>query len=377
MAETTACGGLPSWLRFCESTGNTQFRNSGGNMLKKLSMLILILASLCTGLFAVPGINPLVPDASGQYVYYRDYSFMDETYIGILRYDEGTYALRFCSCKNDKLLKDITIYVTMNTSVDYVDLTGERISGTVGTDDVEILNYLHDFLYEFASRRKKQNSKDFSDSVIVYDDYPQFGGSVRIEYDFYIPIFNIAEIQAEDGTCRLEAVCTGILTSNNDKAFSEFKGIKHADISEVRVSSDDIPAEEWIQQDNNLWTLGDNAIYATNYLACDEADFLAKNGFSFLQYYACTFLSSTDYYYVLLDDADILIDTDSLFFAYETFDLETGANQKTMKHFSKIDSSLFEESDEKYTYYMLSEIIAEPDFYSEYEDYLLSVITAE
>ena len=344
-------------------------------MLKKLSVLIMILASLCAGLFAVPGIKTLIPDVSGQYVYYRDYSFQDETYIGILRYDEGTYALRFYSCKNDKSLKDITIYVTMNTSVDYVDLTGERISGTVGADDVEILNYLHDILYEFSSRRKKQNGKDFSDSVIVYDDYPQFGGSVRIEYEFYIPIFNIAKIQAEDGTCRFEAVCTGILTSNSDKAFSDFKGIKHADISKVRVSSDEIPEEEWIQQNNNLWTLGDNAIYATSYLACDEADFLAENGFSFLQYYACNFLSSNDYYCVLLDDADILIDTDSLFFAYETFDLETGANQKTMKRFAKIDSSLFENSDEQYTYYMLSEIIAEPAFYNKYEDYLLSVIT--
>ena len=346
-------------------------------MLKKTCALMLILASLCAGLFAVPGIKPLIPDVSGQYVYYRDYSFQDETYVGILRYDEGTYAARFFSCKDDKTLEDITIYVTMSTSVDYIDLTGEKIAGAVGADDVEILNYLHDFIYEFAGRRKKLNDRDFSDTVIVYDDYPQFGGSVKIEYDFYIPIFNVARIQAEDGKTLFEAVCTGILASSNDKVFSDFKGIKHADISAVRTDTGDVPAEEWLEVDDNFRLLGDNAIYATNYLACDEADFLAKNGFSFLQYYACTFLSSTGYYYVLLDDADILIDADSLFFAYETFDLETGANQKTMKRFSKIDSSLFEESDEKYTYDMLSEIIAEPDFYSEYEDYLLSVITTD
>lgn len=351
-------------------------------MLKKTCALMLILASLCAGLFAVPGIKPLVPDVSGQYVYYRDYSFQDETYLGILCYDEGTYAARFYSCRNDKPLKDITIYVTMNASADHIDLTGEKIVGAApGTEDVDILNYLHDFIYEFAGRRKKLNDRDFSDSVIVRDDYPQFGGSVKIEYDFYIPIFNVARILAEDGKTLFEAVCTGSLSSSSDKVFSDFKGIKHADISAGSTSSGDVPTEEWVEVGDNMWLLGDSAFYTKVYLACDEANFLAENGFTFLQYYASNLLLSNDNYYVLLDDADILIDDESLFFVYETYDLESDSSLKTIKRFSKVDSSMLEiteeEAEENYTYFVLSEIIADPAFFSEYEDYLISVITTD
>ena len=351
-------------------------------MLKKTCVLMLILANLCVGLFAVPGIKPLVPDVSGQYVYYRDYSFQDETYLGILHYDEGTYAARFYSCKNDKPLKDITIYVSMNASADHIDLTGEKIVGAaLGTEDVDILNYLHDFIYEFAGRRKKLNDRDFSNPVIVRDDYPQFGGSVKIEYDFYIPIFNVARIQAEDGKTLFEAVCMGKLTSSSDKVFSGFKGIKHADISANITDSGDVPAEEWEQIDDNLWLLGDNAIFTKLYMACDEAEFLADNGYTLLQEYACSFLSSNDYWCVLLDDADILIDEESLLFVYETYDLESDSSLKTIKRFSKIDSSLLElteeEAEEDYTYFVLSEIIAEPVFFNEYEDYLFSLIAED
>jgi hypothetical protein len=346
-------------------------------MLKKICVLMLILASLCVGLFAVPGIKPLVPDVSGQFVYYRDYTFPNEAYIGILHYDEGTYAVRFYSCEKGKTLKDITIYVTMNIAADYIDLTGEKIVGTTGNQNIDILNYLHDFLYEFAGRRKKLNDRDFSDSVIVYDDYPQFGGSVKIEYDFYIPIFNVFNIQSESGEMLFEAVCTGTLTSSNDKVFSDFKGIKHADISAARTVSSDLPSGEWEEVDDNLWLFGDNAIFTKLYMACDEANFLAKNGYTFLQYYTCSLLSSNDYLYVLLDDADILIDEESLLFVYETYDIESGSSLKTIKRFSKIDSTLFDEVEENCTYFMLSEIIAEPVFFSEYEDYLLSVITED
>ncbi|MBO4508559.1 MAG: hypothetical protein J5747_07950 [Spirochaetaceae bacterium] len=346
-------------------------------MLKKICVLMLIF--LCTGLFAVPGIKPLVPDVSGQFVYYRDYTFPNETYIGILHYDEGTYAVRFYSCENGKTLKDITIYVTMNTASDYIDLTGERIVGTTGNQNIDILNYLHDFLYEFAGRRKKLNDRDFSDTVIVRDDYPQFGGSVKIEYDFYIPIFNVFNIQSESNEILFEAVCMGKLTSSNDKVFSDFKGIKHAEVSET--GSGEIPTEDWVEIDDNLWLLGDNAIYTKLYIASDEANFLEENGYSLLQEYACSFLSSNDYWCVLLDDADIIIDNESLLFVYETYDLETGSSLKTIKSFSKIDSSLLElteeEAEENYTYFVLSEIIAEPSFFNEYEDYLLSLIAEE
>lgn len=342
-------------------------------VLKKL--IIVLFVFLCAGLFAVPGIKPLIPDVSGQYVYYRDYTFPDEAYIGILCYDEGTYAVRFMTCKNGNLLKDITIYITMNLSVDYIDLTGERIVGAAGTDDIELLNYLHDCIYEFACRRKKLNGRDFSDTIVIHDEYAQFGGSVSIYYDFYIPIFNISRIQSDNGKIMLEIVCTGTLSSDNDTVFSGFKGINHSEPSTTTTYQiDKEPDEEWIQYTDYLWALGDKAILAVNYTACDEEQFLADVGYTFLQYYTSIFISSTDETYVLLDDADILVDDSSLFITYETCGITTGNSQKTIKRLVKVDPSLFESPEENYSYYALYEIIAEPSFYDEYEDYLFSMI---
>ena len=339
------------------------------------NLIVGILIFLCAGLFAVPGIKPLIPDVSGQYVYYRDYTFSDDVYIGILHYDEGTYAVRFYSCKNGITLKDITIYVTMNTSSDFIDLTGERIVGTTGTADVEILNYLHDFLYEFGGRRKKQNGKDFSDTLIIFDDYAQFGGSVNIYYDFYIPIFNISRIQSDLGKTLFEVVCTGTLSSGIDTVFSGFKGIVHAE--NTNAGANLIPKKpdmEWIQQTDNICTLGDKAIFVSNYTALDENKFLEDIGYTFLQYYTSVLASSTDENYVLLDDADILLDDDSLFVKYETYGIQTGESQKTIKRLERIDSSFFEDPVENYSYFVLYEIIAVSSFFDEYEEYLYTII---
>ena len=340
-------------------------------MKRRISLFILVF--VFAGLFAVPGVKPLMPDVAGQYVFYRDYTFPNEAYLGFLRYDEGTYAVRFFTCKDGKLLKDITTYVSMDTSADYINLTGEKIVGAaLGTEDVDILNYLHDFIYEFASRRKKLNGKDFSSTLVINDDYPQFGGSVKIEYDFYIPLFNVSSVRSSAGKTLFEVVCTGAITSSDDSSFFGFKGIPQIETPSYPAGS--IPKEEWVQQDSYLFTLGEDAIFVADYLACDDEAFTAQNGYTFLQYYARTFISSTDTFYVLLDDADILIDDESLLFVYETYDIETGTRQKTIKRIEKMDSSLFEPSEENYTYYALSEIIAEPDFYARYEDYLFSVI---
>ena len=39
--------------------------------------------------FAVPGVESFIPDSSGEYVYYRDYSFERESYVGVLYYDDS------------------------------------------------------------------------------------------------------------------------------------------------------------------------------------------------------------------------------------------------------------------------------------------------
>ena len=95
--------------------------------------------------------------------------------------------------------------------------------------------------------------------------------------------------------------------------------------------TDLIPDEEWTQQTDYLWTLGEKAILAINYTACDEKQFLENVGYTYLQYYTSIITSSTDEDYVLLDDADILIDETSLFVSYELYGIGTGNSLKTIK----------------------------------------------
>lgn len=112
---------------------------------------VLLFLSLAAGLFAFPGISSLFPTASGQYVYYRDYTFPEETYIGFLQYDEGTYAIRYYTpvAKNGSL-PIIEMYLTLNTDADFVDITGEKIASPITQNDTEVMNYMHDLLYELA-----------------------------------------------------------------------------------------------------------------------------------------------------------------------------------------------------------------------------------
>ena len=63
-------------------------------MKKTVLSIFAVLSMAVMSLFAVPGFESYLPDASGQYVYYRDYSFTRESYIGILTYDEATYQVR-------------------------------------------------------------------------------------------------------------------------------------------------------------------------------------------------------------------------------------------------------------------------------------------
>ena len=83
--------------------------------------------------FSLPGTKQYIPDISGEYVYYRDRSFKNESIVGFLFYNESTYAARFYSPadeKNSTSERDITIYVSVNPeSKAGMEFTGEKIQG--------------------------------------------------------------------------------------------------------------------------------------------------------------------------------------------------------------------------------------------------------
>ena len=201
--------------------------------MKKLILIMALLITVVTASFALPGFTPFVPDTFGEYVYYRDYSFARESYIGILNYDDESYQIRYYAPASREYAapeKTIALLFSLNTESDFLNMTGEKIISEIDVtseDDIDILNYLHDILYEFSSRRIKLFELG-AEPVNSTQNYEQFGGKITICFDSLVPLFNIKSITAEDGTVILSCVTFGRLLNAPDKSFEDFKGLVQA-----------------------------------------------------------------------------------------------------------------------------------------------------
>lgn len=259
----------------------------------KLSLKIFIAVLVCCAVTvlpstAFPGIHSYLPDASGQYVYYRDYSFEFEAYIGFLYYDEATYAMRFFSPQypvqnaparagsgRSGFPKSIDILFTVNPNVDYTELTGERFLSNIEGDDTEIVNYLHDLVYEFSARRRNLDPKIVKGKAESKEDFSQFGGMVTMEYSFDVPIFNLSRITGSDGNTVFDLVTVGSLVSSDDQSFFEFKdfpfpmrdkqrsffsGHKKPNAETKYKQQKVLLDDQWTQAAENMFLLGDVAV---------------------------------------------------------------------------------------------------------------------
>lgn len=224
--------------------------------MKKIFASILI--ALCSlAAFGMPGFTSFLPNNSGTYVYYRDYSFPRESYIGILAYDDVTFQIRYFAPKDDVNLlpeKEVALLLTIDPFVNHWEMTGERIISTILPDDdsLDILNYLHDILYEFSARRIRLGEltpetdgyvwgNDFwENGYKSYQDYPQFGGDVTVSFDCLIPLFNLKSIKGTDGNYVLQCCTVGAVKSNEDNSFENFKGFK-----EYNLDSDKKPSKKY------------------------------------------------------------------------------------------------------------------------------------
>lgn len=261
------------------------------NVIRKLCAFFCAAAAfLCFSVSPVPafpGINSQLPDVSGQYVYYRDYSFQYEAYIGFLYYDEGTYAMRYFSPaqplsgigsgggQTTSVPNSIELLFTVNTGVNYTDMTGEKFITTLSSSDTEIVNYMHDLVYELSARRRQLYEVPVAEPVEVRDEFLQFGGSVLMTYSSAVPVFGLQSIKAADGALLFELVSVGALASSDDTSFSDFKGFpvplvdkernfrtQQAEPSiQVRFNSQQVLLDpQWSQAADNMFMLGDAAL---------------------------------------------------------------------------------------------------------------------
>ncbi|MCR4579317.1 MAG: hypothetical protein K5681_03100 [Treponema sp.] len=250
--------------------------------MKKIITSILGLLSLTIAANALPGFTSYLADNSGEYVYYKDNTFTRESYVGMLYYDEATIQIRYYAPQDNVGMqpeKDIAILMTINPDASYWEMTGERILSTImpNTEDTDLVNYLHDILYEFSSHR--QHADDIRErDVKIFQDYEQFGGSVAMLYDCTIPLFNIKGIYSIEGQAQLECVTTGQLKDSFDKSFEDFKGFpKREDKKDNKSKANKAKSKaksvkykfenqtvsldsDWSQPMENFWMLGDNSM---------------------------------------------------------------------------------------------------------------------
>ena len=246
--------------------------------MKKLLLTLTIFLCGVASVFSLPGFTPFVPDTAGEYVYYRDYSFERESYIGLLSYDEATYQIRYYAPEDRELALpelNLAILFSVNPESSFMDMTGERIITEVDPygDDVDILNYLHDLLYEFSSRRIKLDDLAGSE-VFSSQEFEQFGGKVTMCFDSMIPLFNLKQILGPGNEMLFSCVTFGRLLNSEDKSFDNFKGLipaqpYHAPTkTKIKGKSKKYKLEDgqqitldsnWTQEMENMWMYGEEA----------------------------------------------------------------------------------------------------------------------
>ncbi|MCR5724056.1 MAG: hypothetical protein K6G80_03120 [Treponema sp.] len=255
--------------------------------MKKLlcSLTVALLAGIQA--IALPDITQFIPDVSGEYVFYQDTTFERKSYTGFVFYNESTYGVRYYAPEvSDKKKplpeKDIQLYFTIDASQNHFEPTGERIAGTVTPDDTDIINYLHDMMYELTARRKKAGI--VSEPTSVTQNFQQFGGDVTLSFNPLVPLFNLESITTLDGTAVFSVVTTGQLSGNggnsSDTSFTDFKGFpqkvadkthtfkpsKKAVKSDFSYSKDEHFTQsislddQWKQYADNFFFLGKNAL---------------------------------------------------------------------------------------------------------------------
>lgn len=273
-------------------------------------------------IFALPGAQADIPDASGEYVYYRDYSFNRESYIGFLFYDEQTYEARWFAPATENLAeKNIDILFSVEQKNGRLDLAGERFVAPPAQEDVEVVNYIHDLIYELSGRRAKLQKSvlvDYEKSklpfmqagIVAEADYDQFGGPVQMIYDAAVPIFNLKKIMDYTGRDVFTVVTIGKIESAKDKTFAEFvppiknaakresfqvKNAKKETLSsrvEIGKNSalvQSVQADKnWSLAGQNVWTLDDSAIVSMQTMGLPEGDALGqqKTAARFLRFFA-------------------------------------------------------------------------------------------
>ena len=170
--------------------------------------------------------------SSGDYVVYKDASWKEEAYLGLLYYNEnsiGTFLY----------LPSYSLRVKILFSVEDLNgelvLTGQKILSEQRNDELYILavNYLMDILPNLYAKKVRPSKKA---GIIKKEEKifntQQFGNSCTFYYSSYIPFFYLDSISDENGNKVL--ILEEIGRIKDDSSFFSFEPTK---ISEAKLNT--------------------------------------------------------------------------------------------------------------------------------------------
>lgn len=285
----------------------------------KKTLLFLTFLTSSFLLHALPGFESYIQELPGQYVYYQDTTFERKSYFGLLQFDKKTFAARYYAPSDEKAKKpetDVEIYFTIDEKADHMELTGEKIISGFTSEEAELVNYLHDMIYEFSARRIKVGSLSENKLSIQNNEYfGQFGGYVTVIYDAIVPLFNVREVYLEEGSPEFFLVTAGQITGSSDKSFEKFKGFPEVQnnsshsMPKIKKAKDkDFSTEDgktiyldtaWEKAMDNVFMLGDSAFVSVGNIPDAPIDFLLRQlllstGESYLDWTKCEVQKSDD-----------------------------------------------------------------------------------
>ncbi len=252
-------------------------------------------------MFALPGIDSYLPDTSGEYVVYQDFSYAEETYFGFLFYDEETYGAFIATPEKGSA---VSLLFTVDPAAEDLAITGERIMSDIASqDDISAVNYLHDLLYDLARCRKEAPERVLLSEVRDSREFPLFGSEAVFVYDYQIPLFNLRRVEDAQGAALLDLVRMGQILADDDKDFYNFVPLP-ADYEPYTPEfsiNENAPAEvlyldnmalsldsQWMQSAHNIWFLGDAAMFWVDVISVNP-EFRERNGYSMQEYFVRRF----------------------------------------------------------------------------------------
>ena len=165
---------------------------------------------------------------SGDYVIYRDYSWKAPTWIGFLYYNDETYGA-FIHTQAPEKNSTVSILFSGNIDKGKLSLTGQQIISSITPDDTLSVNYLMELLpklYEFKTFPRSRGGKAAFGTTTIRKRMEEFGGTVIMDFQSFIPLFHLKAITGAKKETILELTEIGSINGNGESVFYGYSPVE-------------------------------------------------------------------------------------------------------------------------------------------------------